>query len=273
MPIFTRPDRSATLAYETAGERGPRVLLVQGTGCVGRGWRPQIDGLAGDHRLAWHDNRGIGGSLPLQGPVSVRTMAEDCLALLDHLGWERAHLVGHSLGGLLVQEAARVAPSRIQSLCLMSTLWRGRDAAIPGLQSLWVTIRARFGAERRRWIALGALPFPRRYLEAIGDDETYRRMRMIFCEDFLKTPPIVRQQVAALWGHRGGEAAPLLGIPTLILTGARDIVVDTRRSDELLGLLPHARLERFADAGHGLPLQHPDAVNELVRAHVAAADP
>ncbi|MCA9625715.1 MAG: alpha/beta fold hydrolase, partial [Myxococcales bacterium] len=98
MPTLTLPSREATLAYDTAGERWPAILLVQGAAFVGEGWRPQIDDLARDHRVAWLDNRGIGGSAPFAGPVSVEAMADDCLALLDHLGWTTAHLVGHSLG-------------------------------------------------------------------------------------------------------------------------------------------------------------------------------
>lgn len=272
MPIFSRSDPAVDLAYETAGARGPRVLLVQGTGCVGEGWRPQIDDLVRDHRVAWLDNRGIGGSAPFAGPVSVEAMADDCLALLDHLGWASAHLVGHSLGGLIVQEAARRAPTRVQSLCLMSTLRRGRDAFPPSLANLWITLRARLGGERARWLALARMPFPREHLAAIGDDEALRLVRMIFCRDFLVTPPVVRQQVGALWRSRGGDMAPLAAIPTLILTGARDLVVKTGLSDDLRAHLPRARLERFADAGHGLPLQHAAAVNQRLREHIAAAE-
>lgn len=272
MPLLSLPDRSATLAFDTAGQRGPRILLVQGAACVGEGWRPQIDDLARDHRLAWLDNRGIGGSVPLQGPVRVESMADDCLALLDHLGWERAHLVGHSLGGLIVQEVARSAPARVQSLCLMSTLRRGRDAAIPTLANLRISLRALFGDERSRWLTLARMPFPRAYLASLGEDEALRLVQSIFCRDFLRTPPIVRKQVAALWRHTGGDMAPLRAIPALIITGARDIVVKTELSDELRSHLANARLERFADAGHGVPLQCATAVNAQLRVHVAAAE-
>lgn len=272
MPRLSLPDRSATLAFDTAGERGPRIVLVQGAACIGEGWRPQIDELARDHRVAWLDNRGIGGSVPLQGPVSVEAMAGDCVALLDHLGWERAHLVGHSLGGLVVQQAARAAPGRVQSLCLMSTLRRGRDAAIPTPANLWISLRAMIGDERSRWLTLARMPFPRAYLASVGEEEALRLVRMIFCRDFLRTPPIVREQVAALWRHVGGDMAPLRTIPTLIVTGDSDIVVRTELSDELRAHLPAARLERIAGAGHGVPLQCAAEVNVLLREHVAAAE-
>lgn len=269
MPILRLDD--ASLSYGQAGDHGPPVLLVQGVGCVGEGWRPQIDDLARDHRVAWLDNRGIGGSLPCAGPVTIEAMGQDLRRLLDHLGWQRAHAVGHSMGGLIVQELARRAPERVASLSLMSTLRRGRDATVPSLGNLRISLRARFGAERSRWLAAAELAFPRPHLATLSEEERLRLVRLIFCSDFLSTPPIVRRQLGALFRHRGGDMAPLQKIPTLIVTGALDVVVKTALSDDLRAHLPHARIERFADAGHGVPLQHPAAVNRLLRAHFAAA--
>ena len=108
MPTLNLPD--ATVFFDQAGRAGPRVMLVQGAGVIGEGWRGIVNVLAADHQLAWHDNRGVGRSLPLRGPVTVEAMAQDTLAVLDQLGWEDAHLVGHSLGGIVVQALARRAP-------------------------------------------------------------------------------------------------------------------------------------------------------------------
>ncbi|MBL9003236.1 MAG: alpha/beta hydrolase [Myxococcales bacterium] len=270
MPTLQRTDTA--LAYEQAGQTGPHVLLVQGAGCVGNGWRPQIDDLVRDHRVIWFDNRGIGASVPLRGPVTVAAMAQDCLHLLDQLGVERIHAVGHSLGGLIVQELARIATARVRSVSLISTLWRGRDIAVPSLANLKVSLGMLFGSERKRWLTAARLCFPPAYLSTLPDEEALRLMRLIFCADFPYQPPIVRKQIAALWQHRGGDMAALQTIPTLILTGAHDIVVHTRLSDDLKARLLHARIERFADAGHGLPLQHGSAVNQRLRDHIAGAE-
>lgn len=268
---FQISDPATTLAYDRAGHSGPRVLLVQGTGCVGEGWRPQIDDLGRDHQVVWFDNRGIGESTPNSGPITAQELGRDCLRLLDHLGWQRAHLVGHSLGGILVQEAARAAPARVQSLSLLSTLRRGRDAAVPTLRSLRISLSLFFGSERSRRLRLAAMPFPPSYLATLSDDDKLRLVKMIFAREFLERAPIMRQQLAALLGHRGADLTPLRSIPTLIVTGKQDIVVKTRFSDELLAHLPQARLERFADAGHGVPIQHAAAVNKLLREHFARA--
>lgn len=269
MPFLKVPD--ANLFYDRAGTQGPCVLLVQGVGCVGEGWRPQIDDLSRDHQVAWLDNRGIGQSVPCTGPVTIGTQADDCLRLLDHLGWSRAHLVGHSMGGVIVQDAARAHPEKVASLSLMSTVRRGRDAAIPSWANLKISLGLLFGSERERWLKAAALPFPAPFLARLPDDEKLRLVQMIFCRDFLTTPPVVKQQLGALFRHTGGESSALRHIPTLIVTGGCDIVVSTRYSDDLHSYLPGSRLERFPDAGHGVPLSHSTAVSQLVRDHVRRA--
>ncbi|MCB9704776.1 MAG: alpha/beta fold hydrolase [Myxococcales bacterium] len=270
MPTLELAD--ATIAYERAGDAGPPVLLVQGVGALGECWRPQIDGLAADHRLAWHDNRGIGRSLPRRGPVTIPAMAADCLALVDHLGWPEVHLVGHSMGGLIVQEAARQAPDRVRSLSLLSTSPRGRPILMISLAAFVGSLRMRFGAEPSRWAAFARLGFPPAYVAEVGVEPLVAALRRGFCEGFVRTPPIVRAQLGALWRDRGRDLGALREIPTLIATGAQDHTVRSALSDELLACLPHARLERFADAGHALPIQHADAINQLLRRHIAAAE-
>ncbi|MEZ4385582.1 MAG: alpha/beta fold hydrolase [Nannocystaceae bacterium] len=261
----------ASLHYETAGARGPQVVLVQGVGAVGEGWRPQIDALAADHRLAWFDNRGIGRSRDDGGPLTIARLAADTLALADHLGWERPHLVGHSMGGMIVQEAARQAPHRVRSLGLLSTSRRGRDVLWLSARALRLSMKMRFGAEERRWRAFAELGFPRAYLEEAGYPRVIALLRASFCDDFVRMPKVVRRQIGALARHRGGDMAALRCLPALIVTGSHDLSVPTRLSDDLRRHLPHARFKRFTDAGHAVTLQHVAAIDRLLREHIASA--
>jgi pimeloyl-ACP methyl ester carboxylesterase len=129
--------KGCALAYRVEGA-GPAVLLIQGVGVHGEGWRPQIDGLASRYCCLAFDNRGMGRSQPLGGVrISVEQMVEDALVLMDAQGWTSAHVIGHSLGGVVAQHLALVARDRVRSLSLLCTVARGRDvgrlaAAIPG---------------------------------------------------------------------------------------------------------------------------------------------
>src|SRR6185436_21003433 len=74
------------LSYRVEGD-GPPVLFIQGVGVHGDGWLPQVQGLSARYRCLTFDNRGMGRSQPVTGPLSVEQMAEDALALMDAQGW------------------------------------------------------------------------------------------------------------------------------------------------------------------------------------------
>jgi len=267
MPTLHRPD--ASIAFDTAGQSGPRVLLVQGTGVLGAGWRPQIEGLRADHQLVSFDNRGIGESTDTADTLTIERMGADCLALMDHLGWESAHLVGHSMGGMIVQAAALLAPQRMLSLSLLSTARCGRDVLALPLRALWPSLNMQVGGDARRWRYFTALAFPPAFRREVGTARAVELLQSAFVRDFVRMPSSVRRQIGALWKHHSVDLRPLRSIPALIVTGDHDLTVNTRFSDELAAKLPGSRLERFMDAAHALPLQHPAAVTRLLRERIA----
>ena len=71
------------------------------------------------------DNRGIAESQPVGGPLTIELMAEDALTLMDHIGWDSAHIIGHSLGGLISLRLALTARARVRSLSLICAFARG----------------------------------------------------------------------------------------------------------------------------------------------------
>lgn len=115
MPHAALPSSDLSIAYEVAGEGAP-VLFIQGAGVPGAGWTPQVDSLSERFRCASFDNRGIGGSGPLTSAFRIEEMRGDALAVMDALGWESAHIVGHSIGGLVAQAVALEARDRVRSL-------------------------------------------------------------------------------------------------------------------------------------------------------------
>src|SRR5689334_2447758 len=124
----TLEHQGCRLAYDVRGD-GPPVLFVQGAGVHGPGWAPQTDALAGRFRCLSFDNRGVGRSQPEPETLSVEQMADDARAILDAERWERVHVVGHSLGGLVSLCLALTHPERVRSLALLCTFADGRAAA------------------------------------------------------------------------------------------------------------------------------------------------
>jgi pimeloyl-ACP methyl ester carboxylesterase len=272
MPYIERA--GARVSYSVTGT-GPAVLLVQGVGIVGEGWRPQIAGLARDHRCIAFDNRGIGESTPGDAPLTVTAMAADALAILDAEGVERCHVVGHSMGGLIAQAFALDAPARVASLTLMCTFPDGPSGARLSPSSLLTSIRTRVGTRAMRRRAFVELVMPPSVLRETDRDALAARLAPLFGRDLAEQPPVVMRQLRAM--ARYVDAAPrlreLAAIPTLVMSAQHDRIAPPARGRALAAAIPGARYVEFADAGHGLPIHCPDAVNRLLAAHFAAALP
>src|SRR5580698_5968775 len=125
-PIRTFEFQGCNIAWRMDGA-GPPLLMIQGVGAYGTAPNPQVALLSKNYTSLRFDKRGIGASQPVAVPLTVEQMAADGLALMDRAGWVSAHIVGHSLGGLIALQLALTAKSRVRSLSLMCTFARGAD--------------------------------------------------------------------------------------------------------------------------------------------------
>jgi 3-oxoadipate enol-lactonase len=108
------------LFYRESGQGEP-VLLLHGLGSCGEDWQDQIDAFSRDYRVITVDTRGHGRSDKPQGPYNMPTYASDVINLLDHLGIDRCHLVGFSMGGMIAFQIAADAPQRLRSLTIVNS--------------------------------------------------------------------------------------------------------------------------------------------------------
>lgn len=110
------------LYFEAHGPAdAPPVILSAGLGGSGAYWQPNLAALAAGHRILCYDHRGTGRSdRSLPSGLQVEDMANDVLALMDGLGLERAHFVGHAAEGLIGLSLAWRAPERIASLVVVN---------------------------------------------------------------------------------------------------------------------------------------------------------
>jgi len=257
--------------YEIAGS-GPHVLLIQGVGLIGEGWRPQIDALKDALTLTWFDNRGIGASLGPPGPLTIEDMADDALAVMDHAGASSFHVVGHSMGGVIAQEVALRAPERVRSLSLLCTFARGRDATALTWTMLMLGLRTRIGTRTMRRRAFLEMVLPPDRLASVDPDRTAAEMAPLFGHDLADQPPIVMRQLRAMSRYEAGPRLGTLGsIPTLVVSGELDVIARPSSGRALAAAIPGARYVELAGAAHGVPIYDAAVVNELLRAHLARA--
>lgn len=261
--------RGCRFSYRVRGN-GPPVVFIQGTGLHGEGWRPQIDGLAGEYRCLSFDNRGMGLSQPVGAPVTVAQMAEDTQVLMDALGWESAHIVGHSLGGPIALQLALTVPKRVRSLALLCTFANGRNALPLTPWALWVASRTRLGTARQRRRAFLQLVMPSAMLATTDRDALAAELEPLFGHDLGEQPPVVDAQLAAMRAfdatNRLGELA---GVPTLVVSAEHDLIAPTSLGRKLASGIPDARYVEIQGAAHGVVIQCADKINDLLREHFA----
>ena len=106
--------------YIEKGSSGEVVLFLHGVGGGARSWVPQIERFSTKYRAVAWDMPGYGESIPLEN-MSFPFLADSLLALLDDRDWEKVHLVGHSMGGMVAQEFAVAQQNRLHSLTLSAT--------------------------------------------------------------------------------------------------------------------------------------------------------
>ena len=256
----------ARIHYAREGS-GPPVVLVQGVGVVGHGWRPQVDGLRDRYTLISIDNRGIGRSTS-DAPPTIEAMAADVLAVADAEGLERFHLAGHSMGGVIAQRVALTAPSRIASLALLCTFLRGKQGTMVAPGMLLTAIRSRVGTRRMRRHAFMELVMTRDFLATQDRDRLSTELAELFGHDLADQPPIVMQQLRAMGRYDASASLSRLGaIPTLVVSAAHDGIARPQFGRALAEAIPGARYVEVAGAGHGVPIQQPETINRMLAAH------
>jgi pimeloyl-ACP methyl ester carboxylesterase len=256
------------IAFRRYGTSGPPVLFIMGFGVRGAAWTPQVQELERDHRIVAVDHRGVGSSPDApRGPLTMRAMARDMVRVLDAVAWESAHVVGTSMGGMIAQELALVAPGRVRSLTLIATHAGGRRA-VPSLRGLYLLGRSLL-LPRRSLEQAYQLLYPKHYVTAENRTAILEHWRQIGRP---ARPPVLLAQAAAIARHDTRRRLRKVRAPTLVVRPGMDVLISPRWSDELAGAIPGARLLRFDDAGHGVTHQKAAELNRALRAHIGRAE-
>ncbi len=241
-------------------------------GLHGAGWKPQVDVFERDFQCLTFDNRGMSKSQPASANLSIAEMANDVIALMDHVGFERAHLVGHSMGGLIALATALEHRARIKSLALLCTFADGREVTKPRGPMMWIGMRTMVGTLRMRRLASLEMVVTRAELESRDRDELAAELAPIFGHDLGERPPVVMAQLKATSAF---DATPRLGelasIPTLVMSAKEDIVAPSSWGKSIARGIPSARFLEVPGA-HGIPVSDTPRVNALLREHFALAE-
>lgn len=243
--------------YKEAGS-GPAVVFLHGIGGNRHAFDDQLARMQDRFRcIAW-DMPGYGGSKPL-ARMSFDTLSDALLELLDHLDLPRAHLVGHSMGGMVAQTFAVRHGGRLAKLVLAQTSARFGK---PG--SDW---QREFLAARLRPLDAGSTPadFARPLIASMFADQGKRAaMDKAVATMSVLPADVYRQTLNCLVSFDGLAALTCIRCPTLCLAADCDTTAPARGLERMAGVIPDARFVCLQDAGHLAYLEAADAFTDAI---------
>ncbi len=229
------------LRVESAGQGAPCLLCLHGLVDTLEIWERALPGMCALGRVVRFDQRGHGRSTAPAGACGREDLAADAVAVLDHLGIERAVWVGHSMGGIVAMTAALGWPERCAGLVLLGTAGQCSER-IAGWYEEIARAGERDGAQGLARKIYGAGT----HRSVAGDPraiaEVTRALKSLY------TDPLTPRLAA-------------LRAPALLLVGEQD-PMGPRASTRLAEAIPDAELETLPGRGHWIHLEEPDRLCE-----------
>jgi pimeloyl-ACP methyl ester carboxylesterase len=239
------------------------LVLIHGIGADGRMFAPVAERLADSARIVVWDLPGYGGK-PLDGALTFPGLAAALAADLDALGIERAILLGHSIGGMVVQELVATSPQRVCALILSATtaVFGSRDGSFQR-----EFVKARLGPldAGQTMAQMAAEVAPRLVGSAAAPEAAPTLVRLM-----AEVPEATfRAAVACLVTFNRRAELERIAVPTLLVAGAEDTNAPLKAMARMAEVIPGARLEVLSGIGHLAPLECPDRYADTVRRFLA----
>ncbi|KAK1275674.1 hypothetical protein QJS04_geneDACA022488 [Acorus gramineus] len=307
-----KENNGVKIFYRRYGHGSTKVLLIIGLAGTHDSWGPQVKGLTGSHEpnddvdgtvavdrgvdggddeegqggegfeVCCFDNRGMGrSSVPTRkSEYTTMSMARDALALLDHLGWKKAHVFGHSMGAMIACKLAALAPERLSSLALLNATGGGFEC-FPKLDRKTLSVAIRFlrakTPEERADVDLDT-HYTKEYLDEYVGSCT---RRSILYQEYVKGITSTGMQssygfegqVNACWTHKLTskelETIRTSGFFVSVIHGRYDIIAQVSHGRRLAEKLrPVSRMIEMHGGhlvSHERPVEVNAALTELIR--------
>jgi pimeloyl-ACP methyl ester carboxylesterase len=263
------------LAYRRFGSAGalPLVMLQHFRGNLDN-WDPALtDALAAEREVILVDYPGLGASSGAFGPTIAAT-ARRMIAFADALDLTQVDLLGFSIGGFVAQEIALVRPALVRRLVLAATGPKGAPGMHGWREDIAAAARGESKPENLLYIMFAHTPTSQQK----GTEFLGRFMRRQEGRDAPTDDAARDAQYDAVveWGvpdHAALQRLSGIESPTLVIQGDGDLMIPTRLSHLMAGLIPEAQIRIYPDAGHGFLFQYPAEVAADVNAFLANQAP
>ena len=248
-----------SIAYEMQG-RGPLVVFLHGIGGNRTNWYEQLDHFGDRFCAVTWDARGYGDSDDPPEPLKFGDYADDLVRLLDHLKADRAHLVGLSMGGMIIQDVYARYAARVATLSLVDTS--------VGLGVASEEDKRDFLARRLEPLEKGLTPadIAPGVVEVLAGRNAPEAIRAKLRASIsaLRAEPY-KQALHAIVTTDFRSTLPKITVPTLVIVGDEDVVTPPPASDFLVKNIPGASLVTIPQAGHLTNIEKPEAFRAALR--------
>lgn len=271
---WARTSDGQPLYVEDSGAGGPVILCCNGIGVSTFFWKYLREHFAQEGRVVTWDYRGHGRS-PVPDDLSTMTiaqMADDAVAVMDHLGIDEAVMVGHSMGCQVILEAWRRHPRRVQGLVpVLGTYGRpirtflglsGLEELFPKIHPYAMKLAGPIGKANEALVrGRLAFEFARRtglinpcLAKAADMDAYFEHLRRLDMRMFLTL-------MADMATHDTADVLGEIDVPTLIIGGERDLFTPVWLSREMQSRIPDAELLIIPDGSHAALIEQPALIN------------
>lgn len=261
MPDLNLSDVS--LHYEVSGD-GPPLLLLAGMLSDSATWLPLLSLLEPHFTLIRPDNRTTGRTTPRNAPVSVGQMADDALALMDHLGHDRFHIAGHSMGGLMGMEIAGLAePDRVASLTILASAPVRIPRGMAMFDALLAIRRAGPQGEEMWLRALHPWIFRPGFFEDPGNVPAALEAALAY--PHAQPADAMHLQLKALSEFRPRVTLAEIACPTQTVLAGHDVLIPNEVARQAFDAIANVQQHQIDDAGHAIHWDAPEAVADRIR--------
>lgn len=257
------------ICYEIQGVGDP-VILVHGFGAKKETWFGQFGPLSEKFKVIRFDNRGAGKSDRPNEPFTMDMFVEDIKGLMDALAIDKAHIIGWSLGGMIVQHFLLKYPERVNKAVLLLTNYKGQGIDIykqsrhEGLDVLLED------PEKAFWDS-APVNIHHSFKKKMKEDPKKKFYGLWSVEDLIEDSSIdpathadIDNQASALEDHYTLERLHEIQIETLLVAGSHDRVCPKSTMEEMNMRMPNSMLKVIDKAGHLAPTSRAPEVNELI---------
>jgi pimeloyl-ACP methyl ester carboxylesterase len=248
------------LYYQVEGKGNP-LLLIAGLGSDSQSWVPILPELLKYFTIITPDNRGVGRTKSNNTEFSIQQIADDCIALIKHLGYSSVNLLGHSMGGFVAQDIAIRYPEYVSNLILAST------SSIDSKRN---------NALFNDWVS---------FLESGMDLKLWFRniFYWLFTKDFFKNEKLLdetihyaieypypqnkndfKNQVKAISEFDCQKQLSEISSKTMVINGKEDILFPPEESKKSLQMINGAKFSVIENSAHSIFIEEPKAFTDCV---------